>query len=309
MRYWKIMESRWRRASLGLLMTCLAGPFSGCSTEKNEYRQAGLLVGRSVAHIAAFAPFLKAPDRAPGGAAWRHGVKTARTEIMNHAVAIYDLRPVAGPGSTPAERLGRAIEPVVQRCALDPNEPPEAAIAKALDCHAAVAHAGVAFAHEDLRAEKLGLPRGTIPHLAPESITREASQAAAALAEKLQPPRAEAIRQRLWADPNAEAGMLKQACEMALRQARDKAPGVYEEINAPCAALEVAERVLKESQACGSGQQSACSGRSQCGLLESHAAEVPAAYVPRLRREAERCLRRVQEQLQAEGLGDAQGPG
>lgn len=283
-------------AQMAWLVALLLG---GCDAERRAYTEAGLLHRRSIAHIAAFSAFLQPPRQGPPGAAWRHGARIARLEIVSRAAAAQEQRALPGQPSTPASRIAQALAALLSRCALSPNEDVAAERRQAVACLEEVGRANLVLRREDDRAAGHGLPPGTIPLIAAASITQEAREAAAALAQRIQPPPAELVRRQLWEDAGVEPSRLLQACDAAVAQARQWVPGAEAEIEVFCTPLREGERLLREHSSCAG--QGPCAGRSLCGMLGALAQrnELPASYRQRLIEGERRCMERLAAHTEA----------
>lgn len=266
---------------------------AGCHAERRAYTEAGLLHQRSIAYIAAFSAFLHPPRQGPPGAAWRYGARIARLEIVSRAAAAQEQRALPGQPSTPASRIAHALAGLLTRCALSPDEDAATERRQAVACLEEIGRANLVLRREDDRAVAHGLPPGTIPLIAASSITQEARQAAAALAQRIQPPPAELVRRQLWEDAGAEPAQLLQACEAAVAQAQQWVPGGEAEIEVFCTPLREGERLLREHSSCVG--QGPCVGRSLCGMLGTLAQrnELPASYRQRLADAERRCTERL----------------
>lgn len=281
-----------------LLLLAVLG--AGCSREKRDYLEAGEVHRKTIAHVSALLPFLAPREPEQEDAAYRYAARRARTEIIKQALNAADHQAFGGDSKrllTPTERIAREFARLVPRCTL-PAAKDLAEDQKHLsECNRALTLLQHHLAIEDERAQRLGLRRGTIPHLGSESITEEARRAAAEISQAIEPPAEELLRRRLWTDPDASEEALKEACAASLRELKKK-PGIHDEMIAPCNLMQEVARALFTMAGCDKEPGPQCLLPSSCAMLQNYGRksdEMPTSFAERLQMAVAVCQRRIAE--------------
>ncbi len=275
-----------------------------CNTEKRGYRQAGEVHGKSIAFVAGLAPFL-APRDDVDEVSYRYVSRSARAEIVKHGLASAEYQSFAPSGArlTPVERVGAAFARLLPHCTLTDLRDSPAEQEKNIECQGAVKDFGRELDRIAAEAERLHLPRGTIPRLDEGAITPEARRLRNDLTDIGSPVVGELVRRRLWQDPSTTEAAIREACASGMREAKTRPAGVSEQVQRPCSLLKEASANLGLVAACQKQRQPHCLQPSLCGVVIGYVQqqdELPVIFADRIRAAAALCQVHL-------GIGEQQG--